>query len=130
MLVYQCSRGNLDSKMDTCVITQFNYQAPNSEEFIKGKNFQNVLQDGLLQGGAEGRYTEPKGMVILPMPQSFQEERAVQFGEDTMNTMAAGLTQRVLEGAAGYLAAGAASALAGGCNLAGGGQGTTLDWEE
>ena len=36
---------------------------------------------------AEGRYTEPKGMVILPMPQSFQEERAVQFGEDTMNTM-------------------------------------------
>ena len=62
------------------------------------------------------------------MPQSFQEERAVQFGEDTMNTMAAGLTQRVLEGAAGYLAAGAgAAALAGGVNLAtGGGQGTTF----
>ena len=129
VLVYPSAlRGNLDSKMDTCVITQFNYQAPNSEEFIKGKNFQNVLQDGLLQGGVEGRYTESKGMVILPMPQSFQEERAVQFGEDTMNTMAAGLTQRVLEGAAGYLAAGAgAAAVAGGVNLAtGGGQGTTF----
>ena len=103
--------------MDTCVITQFNYQAPNSEEFIKGKNFQDVLQDGFLQGDAEGRYTERKGMVILPMPQSFQEERAVQFGEDTMNTMAAG-----------YLAAGAGAALgAGAVNVAtGGGQGTTF----
>ena len=95
--------------MDTCVITQFNYQGnlQIQKNSLREKTFKMFFKTDFFRESAEGRYTEPKGMVILPMPQSFQEERAVQFGEDTMNTMAAGLTQRVLESAAGYLAAGA-----------------------
>ena len=129
ILVYPIAlRGNLEHKMDTCVITQFNYQAPNELEFIEGKSAQNIFKDGLLQGAAEGRYKDPKGMVILPMPQSFQEERGVQYGEDTMNTLSAGVTQAVLGDTTGYLAAGALTgAVQAGVNIAtGGGQGTTF----
>tara|TARA_R100000805_G_C3626195_1_gene137042 strand:- start:5964 stop:7526 length:1563 start_codon:yes stop_codon:yes gene_type:complete len=129
VLVYPIAlKGNLEHKMDTCVITQFNYQAPNELEFIEGKSAQNIFKDGLLQGAAEGRYKDPKGMVILPMPQSFQEERGVKYGEDTMNTLAAGVTQSVLSNTTGYLAAGALTALGqAGVNIAtGGGQGTTF----
>ena len=125
-LVYPLALRKLQSQIDTCVIQQFNYISPNQEEFItQGKN--SVLENGmLLDGEREGRYKNPEGMVILPMPQSFEEERAVQFGEDTMNTLAAGLTQNVIQDQAGYLGmaggggiAGAAIGLGGGVGLGG-----------
>ena len=96
-LVYPLALTKLQDHADTCVIQQFNYIAPNKEEFItQAQN--TVLKSGLLlDGEGEGRYKEVQGTVILPMPQSFEEERAVQFGEDTMNTLAAGLTQNVIK---------------------------------
>ena len=96
-LIYPLALGELQSQIDTCVIQQFTYVAPNQEEFInQGSN--TVLEKGmLLDGEKEGRYKQSEGMVILPMPQSFEEERAVQYGEDTMNTLAAGLTQNVIK---------------------------------
>ena len=96
-LVYPLALTKLQDHIDTCVIQQFTYVAPNSEEFInQGPN--TVLQRGmLLDGEKEGRYKQTEGMVILPMPQSFEEERAVQYGEDTINTLAAGLTQNVIK---------------------------------
>ena len=36
------------------------------------------------------------------MPQSFNERKAVQFGEDTMNVLAAGLTQDVMQNMGEY----------------------------
>ena len=96
-LVYPLALTKLQDHIDTCVIQQFTYVAPNQEEFINQAP-KTVLEKGmLLDGEKEGRYKESEGMVILPMPQSFEEERAVQFGEDTMNTLAAGLTQNVIK---------------------------------
>ena len=96
-LIYPLALGELQSQIDTCVIQQFTYVAPNQEEFINQAS-NTVLQSGmLLDGEKEGRYKQAEGMVILPMPQSFEEKRGVQFGEDTMNTLAAGLTQNVIK---------------------------------
>ena len=117
-LTYPLSLGKLQDHADTCVIQQFTYIAPNSEEFINQAS-NTVLQSGLLlDGDGEGRYKQSEGMVILPMPQSFEEERAVQYGEDTMNTLAAGLTQNVIKDPGSFigaaLAGGTAGALLGG----------------
>ena len=122
-LIYPLALGTLQSQIDTCVIEQFSYISPNQEEFIiQGKN--SVLENGmLLDGEREGRYKNPEGMVILPMPQSFEEKRGVQFGEDTMNTLAAGLTQNVIQDQSGYLSFAGGGALVGGALGAGGGIG-------
>ncbi len=122
-LIYPLALGELQSQIDTCVIQQFSYISPNQEEFIiQGKN--SVLENGmLLDGEREGRYKSPEGMVILPMPQSFEEERAVQFGEDTMNTLAAGLTQNVIQDQAGYLGFAAGGGIGGAALGMGGGIG-------
>ena len=104
----------LSKEMDTVVIRQFNYVAPNQEEFIDRKY--NVFTQGLIGSDPKYRQEEDLGMVILPMPQSFGEKRQVSFGEDTMNTLSAGMTQQVAQdmksfllGAAGGAAAGFAS---------------------
>ena len=117
-LIYPLALGQLQSQIDTCVIQQFTYVAPNSEEFINQAS-NTILQSGmLLDGEKEGRYKQSEGMVILPMPQSFEEERAVQYAEDTMNTLAAGLTQNVIKDPGAFvgsaLAGGTAGALLGG----------------
>lgn len=117
-LIYPLALGQLQSQIDTCVIQQFTYVSPNQEEFINQAS-NTVLQSGmLLDGEKEGRYKQSEGMVILPMPQSFEEERAVQYAEDTMNTLAAGLTQNVIKDPGAFigsaLAGGTAGALLGG----------------
>ena len=127
ILVYPISLGvtNLSKEMDTCVIEQFNYVPPNKDEFITGKV--NIFKDGLSLKNdyvdSEGRLKEILGTVILPMPQSFEEKRGVQYGEDTMNTLAAGLTQRVIADSSGFMTAGAVGGLAGLIAQALGGQG-------
>ena len=118
-LIYPLALGQLQSQIDTCVIQQFSYVAPNQEEFITQAS-NTVLEKGmLLDGEKEGRYKESEGMVILPMPQSFEEERAVQFGEDTMNTLAAGLTQNVIKDPGAFLGAALGGSI-GGALLGGG----------
>jgi hypothetical protein len=112
-LIYPLALGQLQSQIDTCVIQQFTYVAPNQEEFINQAS-NTVLQSGmLLDGEKEGRYKQSEGMVILPMPQSFEEKRGVQYGEDTMNTLAAGLTQNVIKNPGAFLGSALTGATAG-----------------
>ena len=113
---FALKQSSLELHRDTCVISMFNYVAPNQDEFFKGRS--NVFTDGLqgsskLYDDSEGRLKEGLGKVILPMPQSFEEKREVQYGEDTMNTLAAGLTQEVLQDPGYFLAGGTAGAVTG-----------------
>ena len=113
---FALKQSSLELHRDTCVISMFNYVAPNQDEFFKGRS--NVFTDGLqgsskLYDDSEGRLKEGLGKVILPMPQSFEEKREVQYGEDTMNTLAAGLTQEVLQDPGYFLGMGAGGALTG-----------------
>ena len=106
---------NLSKDMDTCVIEQFNYVPPNENEFLSGKV--DIFKQGLSldndYADSQGRLKEGLGKVILPMPQSFEEKRGVQYGEDTMNTLAAGMTQRVVGNPSGFMGAAVAGGLAG-----------------
>ena len=118
LLVYPIAlkQSSLELHRDTCVISMFNYVAPNQDEFFKGTS--NVFTDGLkdssnLYDDSEGRLKEGLGKVILPMPQSFEEKREVQYGEDTMNTLAAGLTQQVLNDPGSLIGGGVAGGIVG-----------------
>ena len=118
LLVYPVAlkQSSLELHRDTCVISMFNYVAPNQDEFFKGTS--NVFTDGLkdssnLYDDSEGRLKEGLGKVILPMPQSFEEKREVQYGEDTMNTLAAGLTQQVLNNPGPLIGGGVAGGVVG-----------------
>ena len=111
LLVYPLALkgSSMETHRDTCIISMFNYVAPNQDEFFKGRS--NVFTDGLqgssnLYDDSEGRLKEGLGKVILPMPQSFEEKREVQYGEDTMNTLAAGLTQEVLQNPGDFIGMG------------------------
>ena len=95
----------LSKEMDTVVIRQFNYIAPNQKEFID-QDYK-VFTQGLIGSDPKYRQEENLGMVILPMPQSFGEKRSVQFGEDTMNTLSAGMTQEVVKDMNSFLLGGA-----------------------
>ena len=118
LLVYPLAlKGStLETHRDTCVISMFNYVAPNQDEFFTSdsKIFEKGLTDSSnLYNDSKGRLKEGLGKVILPMPQSFEEKREVQYGEDTMNTLAAGVTQDVLQNQGQYLAAGGFGGLVG-----------------
>ena len=95
----------LSKEMDTVVIKMFNYVAPNQSEFIDPDY--KVFTQGLIGSDPQYRKAEDLGMVILPMPQSFGEKRSVQFGEDTMNTLSAGMTQEVVKDMNAFLLGGA-----------------------
>lgn len=98
----------MKEKQDVVLIEQFKYVAPNKDQFTNKRSANQILTQGVIQN--DFRFKEiVGGSVTLPMPQSFEEKRGVQFGEDTMNTLAAGLTQRVLGDFGGY----AGTALAG-----------------
>ena len=94
----------MTSKQDVVLIQQFKYVAPNTDQFTNSNSPNQILEKGLIQN--DFRFKEiVGGSVTLPMPQSFEEKRGVQFGEDTMNTLAAGVTQKVLGDAGGYMGA-------------------------
>ena len=98
----------MKEKQDVVLIEQFKYVAPNKDQFTNKKTANQILTQGVIQN--DFRFKEiVGGSVTLPMPQSFEEKRGVQFGEDTMNTLAAGLTQKVLGNFGSY----AGTALAG-----------------
>ena len=142
ILVYPFElEGSQAKSMDTVLINQISYAPPNAMEFASAPKLTggqqgpnppgseyNVFKNGLSQSNdysEEYRKKELKGSVILPMPQSFVEKRGVAFGEDTMNTLSAGLTQKVLGDMSGTLAAGAAGGIVGAVmSLVGAGQGS------
>lgn len=132
-LVYPVElKGSLQSQADLLLIEQFEYIPANKDEFLNPNAGNNIFEFGL--SNPDDRFNKIKlvgGSVTLPMPQSFSERKAVQFGEDTMNTLAAGLTQDVLKnmgGPTGYMAAalGGATAGAAGNILSGSAPGVTL----
>ena len=122
---FALKQSSLELHRDTCVISMFNYVAPNEKEFFTkvdsktgaGSIFKTGVQgSSKLYDDSEGRLKEGLGKVILPMPQSFEEKREVQYGEDTMNTLAAGLTQEVLQNPGDFI----------GMSIAGAGVGAAL----
>ena len=132
-LVYPVElKGNLQRQADVLLIQQFEYIPANKDEFLNPNANNNIFEFGL--SNPDDRFNNIKlvgGSVTLPMPQSFSERKAVQFGEDTMNTLAAGLTQDVLKnmgGPTGYMAAALGGAAAGtaGNLLSGSAPGVTL----
>ena len=105
------------NKADVLLIEQFEYVPANKDDFFT--NERNIFQQGL-SGDPDARFNKVSvvgGSVTLPMPQSFEEKKGVQYGEDTMNTLAAGLTADVLQnmgGKTGYMAAALGGAAVGG----------------
>ena len=83
-------RDILDNKQDTLQITMYNYQAPLGETFIpKGGTIDTgkIFKDGLQRNSALKQLI---GTVILPIPSGIQDNNAISWGDDTMNSINAG----------------------------------------
>ena len=84
-------RDILDMKQDTLQITMYNYQAPLGDTFLpKGGIIDNVkiFTNGLQRNSALKKFI---GTVILPIPSGIQDNNAISWGDDTMNSMNAGV---------------------------------------
>lgn len=84
-------RDILDMKQDTLQITMYNYQAPLGDTFLpKGGIIDNVkiFTDGLQRNSALKKFI---GTVVLPIPSGIQDNNAISWGDDTMNSMNAGV---------------------------------------
>lgn len=84
-------RDILDNQQDTLQITMYNYQAPLGDTFLpKGGIIDNVkiFTDGLQRNSA---LKKPIGIVVLPIPSGIQDNNAISWGDDTMNSMNAGV---------------------------------------
>ena len=119
-LVYPVElKGNLLGQADLLLIEQFEYIPANQDEFLNPNNNNNVFRFGLRNsddrfGDNFNNVNLVGGSVTLPMPQSFNERKSVQFGEDTMNVLSAGLTQDVLKNMGEYTTAALAGGTVGG----------------
>lgn len=119
-LVYPVElKGNLQNQADLLLIEQFEYIPANRDEFLNPNDNNNVFRFGFRN--SDDRFGDDfrnvnlvGGSVTLPMPQSFNERKSVQFGEDTMNVLAAGLTQDVLKNMGEYTTAALAGGAVGG----------------
>ena len=105
---------------DLLIIEQLEYVPVNKKEFLTPKKpgQKTVFETGL-GADPDARFNNIKRIgasVTLPMPQSFNERKAVQFGEDTMNVLAAGLTQDVMQNMGQYGALALTGAAVGGAS--------------
>lgn len=108
------------NQADLLLIQQFEYIPVNKKEFLTPKDptgkTPTVFTTGL-GADSDARFNQIKTVgpsVTLPMPQSFNERKGVQFGEDTMNVLAAGLTQDVMQNMGEYGTLALAGAAVGG----------------
>jgi hypothetical protein len=106
------------NQADLLLIQQFEYIPVNKKEFLtpKTQGQKSVFKTGL-GADPDARFNQIKTVgpsVTLPMPQSFNERKGVQFGEDTMNVLAAGLTQDVMQNMGEYGGLALAGAAVGG----------------
>jgi hypothetical protein len=118
LLVYPVELKNSphQNQADLLLIEQLEYIPANKQEFLTPKGGKTVFETGLV-GDSDTRFNKIKRVgasVTLPMPQSFNERKGVQFGEDTMNVLAAGLTQDVMQNMGNYTTAALAGAAIGG----------------
>jgi hypothetical protein len=84
-------RDILDMKQDTLQITMYNYQAPLGDTFLpKGGIIDNgkIFTNGLQRNSALKKFI---GTVVLPIPSGIQDNNAISWGDDTMNSMNAGV---------------------------------------
>jgi hypothetical protein len=89
-------RDILDMKQDTLQITMYNYQAPLGDTFLPKKDangnttidVKNIFTKGLQRNSALKKFI---GTVVLPIPSGIQDNNAISWGDDTMNSMNAGV---------------------------------------
>ena len=117
-LVYpvELKRANHYSSADLLLIEQFEYIPVNKNEFIDNVDKKNTILLNGMNKENDNRFNNVSlvgGSVSLPMPQSFSERKGVQYGEDTMNNLAAGVTQDVLNNMSDYTGAMGLGAAAG-----------------
>ncbi len=83
-------RDILQNQQDTLQITMYNYQAPLGDTFIpKGGNIDTgkIFEKGLQRNSALKKLI---GTVVLPIPSGIQDNNAISWGDDTMNSINAG----------------------------------------
>jgi hypothetical protein len=109
-------RDILDMKQDTLQITMYNYQAPLGDTFLpKGGIIDNgkIFTNGLQRNSALKKFI---GTVVLPIPSGIQDNNAISWGDDTMNSMNAGVAGYMInqsgQGIMGQTATGALSTVA------------------
>jgi len=109
-------RDILDQKQDTLQITMYNYQAPLGDTFLP-KNGQidtgSIFKEGLQRNSA---LKELIGTVVLPIPSGIQDNNAVSWGDDTMNSINAGAAGYAINNT-GQFATGFGALAAGGAAL-------------
>ena len=113
-------RDILDMKQDTLQIVMYNYKAPLGDVFVQRDDKGNqikidpaataaIINQGLERNTALKKYI---GTVILPIPSGIQDNNAISWGDDTMNSMTAGITAAAISDITKPLAAQAATAFA------------------
>jgi hypothetical protein len=101
-------RDILQNQQDTLQITMYNYQAPLGDTFLpKGGNIDTgkIFKEGLQRNSALKKLI---GTVVLPIPSGIQDNNAISWGDDTMNSMNAGAAGYAIN-KTGEFAAGLAS---------------------
>lgn len=95
----------LENQQDTLQIQMYNYKAPLGETFLQGKNIDTIVSKGLQRNTA---LKKPLGTVILPIPGGIQDNNAISWGDDSMNSLsaaAASVTSQNLGAVAGVAGA-------------------------
>ena len=111
-------RDILENQQDTLRITMYNYKAPLGDVFVqrdvKGNQIipdtRAIINNGLQRNSALKKYI---GTVILPIPSGIQDNNAISWGDDTMNSMTAGIAAAAINDISKPLAGQAATAFAG-----------------
>ena len=95
-------RDILDMRQDTLQITMYNYKAPLGDVFIQrdDKGNQITVDPALIINKGLQRNTALKkfiGTVILPIPSGIQDNNAISWGDDSMNSMNAGIAAAAIK---------------------------------
>ena len=108
-------RDILENQQDTLQITMYNYQAPLGDTFLpKGGNVdtEKIFEKGLQRNSALKKLI---GTVVLPIPSGIQDNNAISWGDDTMNSINAGATGYAINNTAQF--AGGVAGAQGGAGL-------------
>lgn len=111
-------RDILDMKQDTLQIVMYNYKAPLGDVFVQRDDKGNqikidpalIINKGLQRNTALKKFI---GTVILPIPSGIQDNNAISWGDDTMNSMNAGIAAAAISDIKKPLIGQAATAFAG-----------------
>lgn len=108
-------RDILDQKQDTLQITMYNYQAPLGNTFLPKSgqiDTKSIFKEGLQRNSALKKLI---GTVVLPIPSGIQDNNAISWGDDTMNSINAGATGYAINNTAQF--AGGVAGAQGGAGL-------------